>query len=104
MLSRTVRIFALHRVTEKESDVPQPEEQAQEGQPCKEVDSNDELDPINEFHQDNPILDPVHIEYRDSIIYRREPNQTEEQLDADLQQAAIGPPVWSVIDAILWYV
>jgi hypothetical protein len=47
---QTVRIFALHRVTEEESDVPQPEEQPQEGQPREEVDSNDELDPIDEFH------------------------------------------------------
>src|SRR5882762_7620948 len=75
---------------EEESDVPEPEEQPQEGQPREEADSNSELNPINEFHRDDPILDPVHIEYRDSIIYWREPNQTEEQLDADLQQAAMG--------------
>ena len=85
---RTVRIFALRRVTEEELDVP--EEWPQEGQPCEEADSNNELDPINEFHREDPILDPVHIEYRDGIIYWREPNQTEEQLDADLQQAAMG--------------
>jgi len=54
------------------------------------VDSNDELDPIDEFHRDDPILDPVHIEYQDGIIYQREPNQMEEQLNADLQQAAMG--------------
>jgi hypothetical protein len=85
-----VRIFALCRVAEEESDVPEPEEHPQEGQPREEVDSNNELDPIDEFHQEDPILDPVHIEYRDGIIYMREPNQTEEQLDADLQQAAMG--------------
>jgi hypothetical protein len=87
---RMVCIFALHRVTEEESDLPEPEEHPQEGQPHEEVDSNNELDPINAFHQEDPILDPVHIEYQDSIIYRREPNQTEEQPDADLQQAAMG--------------
>ena len=47
---RTVCIFALHRVTEEESDVPEPEEHPQEGQPREEVDSNNELDPIDEFH------------------------------------------------------
>jgi hypothetical protein len=47
---RTVHIFALCRVMEEEPDVPQPEEQPQEGQPREEVDSNDELDPIDEFH------------------------------------------------------
>jgi hypothetical protein len=60
-------------------------------QPGKELpqerESNNKLD---DFHSDDPILDLVHIEYQNCIIYKREPNQTEEQLDADLQQGAMG--------------
>src|ERR1700676_670430 len=85
---RTVRIFALHRVTEGELDASQAVEHPSDEQAPTE--STDDLDPIDEFHRDDPIVDPAYIEYRDGIIYRREPDQTEEQIDSDLQQAAIG--------------
>jgi hypothetical protein len=85
---RTVRIFALRRVMEGNLDAPQPVEQPSDGQ--TPVESTDKLDPIDEFHQDDPIVNPAYIEYCDGIIYRREPDQTEEQINSDLQQAAIG--------------
>jgi len=69
---RTVHIFALRRVTEGDLDAPQPVEHPIDGQTL--VESNDDLDPIDAFHQDNPIVDPAYIEYRDGIIYKWEPN------------------------------
>jgi hypothetical protein len=85
---QTVCIFALCRVMEGNLDAPQPVEHPIDEQTL--VESNNDLDPIDAFHQDDPIGDPAYIEYRDGIIYKREPNQTEEQIDSDLQQAAIG--------------
>jgi len=69
-------------------DAPQHMEHPSDEQTPVEL-TND-LDPIDESHQDNPIINPAYIEYRNGIIYRQEPNQTEEQIDSDLQQAAIG--------------
>ena len=85
---RTVQIFALRRVTEGKLDASQAVEHPSDKQ--APIESTDDLDPIDEFHRDDPIVDPAYIEYRDGIIYRREPDQTEEQIDSDLQQAAIG--------------
>jgi len=85
---RTVQIFALRRVTEGNLNAPQPVEHPSDEQ--TPVESTDDLDPLDEFHRDDPIIDPAYIEYHNGIIYRREPDQTEEQIDSDLQQAAIG--------------
>ena len=85
---QTVCIFALHRVTEGNLDAPQPVEHPIDEQTLVELNNN--LDPIDAFHQDDSIIDPAYIEYRDGIIYKWEPNQTEEQINLDLQQAAIG--------------
>ena len=63
-------------------DAPQPVEHPLDEQTPVELN--------NDFHQDDPIVNPAYIEYHDGIIYRWEPNQTEEQIDSDLQQAAIG--------------
>src|SRR5882762_11948316 len=73
---------------EGDLDAPQTVEHPSDEQAPTE--STDDLDPIDEFHQDDPIVDPAYIEYCDGIIYRREPDQTEEQINSDLQQAAIG--------------
>src|SRR5882762_11669052 len=73
---------------EGDLDAPQTVEHPSDEQAPVEL--TDDLDPIDEFHQDDPIVDPAYIEYRDDIIYRREPDQTEEKIDSDLQQAAIG--------------
>jgi len=70
-------------------DAPQSMEHPQE-EHTQVMESNDDLDPINEFHRDDPIVDPAYIEYRDGIIYRQEPDQTKEQINSDLQQATIG--------------
>jgi hypothetical protein len=64
---------------EGDLDAPQPMEHPIDEQ--TPVESNDDLDPIDVFHQDDPIVDPA---------YMQEPNQTEEQIDSDFQQAAIG--------------
>jgi len=53
------------------------------------TESTDDLDPLMNFIRRSNCR-PAYIEYRDGIIYRREPDQTEEQIDSDLQQAAIG--------------
>jgi hypothetical protein len=69
-------------------DAPQPMEHPLDEQ--TPVESTNDLDPIDEFHRDDPIIDPAYIEYHDGIIYRREHDQTEEQINSDLQQATIG--------------
>jgi hypothetical protein len=54
---RTVQIFALCRVPEGDLDAPQPVEHPSDEQ--TPVESTDDLDPLDEFHRDDPIVDPV---------------------------------------------
>jgi len=48
---------------EGDLDAPQTVEHPSDEQAPTE--STDDLDPIDEFHRDDPIVDPAYIEYRD---------------------------------------